>query len=252
MSNSITHCIRPASFEQHQEIPCGKPTFSPFTWCRECRDMIADKQAVLDAERRNTGVCWCYECNPEDQNHRMFVCPICGNKRCPLAASHLEICSFSSKSGQEGSLYSKDQLPPEESTQPKIELIPTQLPEVVSRSENPYDVIKDDGVRLLVRLHPICNLERKSTQERQWASWVQEREAVAVDASAVENLSSDWLRWLVRMTMVARRLDPKHEFVIVGASKHFLDIEEYIYGKEKAEDAKIPLIHVEHLDSSWM
>lgn len=36
---------------------------------------------------------------------RMFICPQCGNKRCPRAASHENACSDSNLPGQAGSLY---------------------------------------------------------------------------------------------------------------------------------------------------
>ncbi len=37
--------------------------------------------------------------------YRMFLCPICGNKRCPKATDHRLICTMSDKPGQEGSRY---------------------------------------------------------------------------------------------------------------------------------------------------
>lgn len=36
---------------------------------------------------------------------RMFLCPLCGNKRCPHAKSHLNPCTGSNEPGQPGSLY---------------------------------------------------------------------------------------------------------------------------------------------------
>lgn len=36
---------------------------------------------------------------------RMFLCPTCGNKRCPHATHHEELCSHSNKPGQSGSSY---------------------------------------------------------------------------------------------------------------------------------------------------
>jgi hypothetical protein len=40
----------------------------------------------------------------EDMN-RMFLCPKCGNKRCPRATSHREPCSGSNEPGQLGSRF---------------------------------------------------------------------------------------------------------------------------------------------------
>lgn len=36
---------------------------------------------------------------------RMFVCPDCGNKRCPKATDHLLTCSGTNEPGQGGSRY---------------------------------------------------------------------------------------------------------------------------------------------------
>lgn len=35
----------------------------------------------------------------------MFVCPVCGNKRCPKATDHRLDCTGSNAPGQEGSIY---------------------------------------------------------------------------------------------------------------------------------------------------
>lgn len=37
--------------------------------------------------------------------NRMFLCAICGNKRCPHAADHHNACTGSNEPGQPGSLY---------------------------------------------------------------------------------------------------------------------------------------------------
>lgn len=36
---------------------------------------------------------------------RMFLCPTCGNKRCPHATDHRELCTNSNDTGQQGSRY---------------------------------------------------------------------------------------------------------------------------------------------------
>ncbi len=70
--------------------------------------------------------CWCFECRrdipvseSEDFSRRfgglaitegmgkMFLCPICGNKRCPRATDHREPCSGSNDPGQQGSRYGR-------------------------------------------------------------------------------------------------------------------------------------------------
>ena len=35
----------------------------------------------------------------------MFLCSVCGNKRCPHAANHRLACTHSNEPGQKGSLY---------------------------------------------------------------------------------------------------------------------------------------------------
>lgn len=54
--------------------------------------------------------CWCYQCLDEPSMgplspalQRMIVCPQCGNKRCPRAASHDNACSGSNDPGLDGS-----------------------------------------------------------------------------------------------------------------------------------------------------
>lgn len=58
----------------------------------------------------------CYFCAKERDNRspvgrnfwtisRMYVCPICGNKRCPKATYHVFNCTRSNEPGQQGSRY---------------------------------------------------------------------------------------------------------------------------------------------------
>jgi uncharacterized protein YlaI len=64
--------------------------------------------------------CGCYNCTKErvEARHRtpkalswhpdlmrMFLCPKCGNKRCPHATDHRLECTGSNEPGQKGSLY---------------------------------------------------------------------------------------------------------------------------------------------------
>ena len=65
--------------------------------------------------------CYCWECrkdhvvfklneeslkfNITEGMNRVFLCPVCGNKRCPRATSHREPCSGSNEPGQLGSRY---------------------------------------------------------------------------------------------------------------------------------------------------
>ena len=64
--------------------------------------------------------CWCFECRKDipvrpdlpgflltEGMTRMFLCPQCGNKRCPRATDHREPCSGSNDPGQLGSRYGR-------------------------------------------------------------------------------------------------------------------------------------------------
>jgi hypothetical protein len=70
-------------------------------WCFECRrdipvaDMRASANTLPGLQRS-----WFTE-----GNTRMFLCPECGNKRCPRATDHREPCSGSNDAGQLGSRY---------------------------------------------------------------------------------------------------------------------------------------------------
>ena len=41
----------------------------------------------------------------EERATRMIVCSICGNKRCPKATDHENVCTGSNERGQPGSIY---------------------------------------------------------------------------------------------------------------------------------------------------
>jgi len=63
--------------------------------------------------------CWCYNCNENTYIEssgifaggipynltRMILCPKCGNKRCPRATDHRNVCTGKNDPGQEGSNY---------------------------------------------------------------------------------------------------------------------------------------------------
>lgn len=60
--------------------------------------------------------CWhCYRVASEEGRLRngafpvMWVCPTCGNKRCPKASHHGNTCTGSNEPGQIGSVYGSDQ-----------------------------------------------------------------------------------------------------------------------------------------------
>ena len=49
--------------------------------------------------------CECQKCNPDLYGMKMFICPRCGNKRCPHATDHELACTNSNEIGQKGSEY---------------------------------------------------------------------------------------------------------------------------------------------------
>ena len=66
--------------------------------------------------------CWCWSCRKDipvydvaqgplsgriitEGMTRMFLCPECGNKRCPRATDHRESCTGSNEPDQQGSRY---------------------------------------------------------------------------------------------------------------------------------------------------
>lgn len=58
-------------------------------------------------------MCFCYTCDRLQRDRgeipsftfRMNLCPECGNKRCPKATHHDNLCTHSNEPGQHGSLY---------------------------------------------------------------------------------------------------------------------------------------------------
>lgn len=74
-------------------------------------ERVSDAGSVSDARQ-----CCCYVCLskipvPDDPLGRnraqmyMVTCPKCGNKRCPHATYHAELCTNSNEPGQPGSRY---------------------------------------------------------------------------------------------------------------------------------------------------
>lgn len=47
----------------------------------------------------------CFREKGGKMNVRMFLCPVCGNKRCPTATDHRHACTHSNEPGQPGSDY---------------------------------------------------------------------------------------------------------------------------------------------------
>ena len=58
---------------------------------------------ILNQEPPN---CTCFRCDGyPGLRQRMYLCALCGNKRCPHATDHRYDCTNSNEPGQEGSVY---------------------------------------------------------------------------------------------------------------------------------------------------
>ena len=58
---------------------------------------------ILNQEPPN---CTCFRCDGSPGlRQRMYLCALCGNKRCPHATDHRYDCTNSNEPGQEGSVY---------------------------------------------------------------------------------------------------------------------------------------------------
>jgi hypothetical protein len=62
---------------------------------------VARVLSVRAAEAaRDEPDCGCWECDVDEHGRRMFVCEVCGNKRCPHATDHRNSCTSSNDVGQ--------------------------------------------------------------------------------------------------------------------------------------------------------
>jgi len=74
----------------------------------ECSGCIATARICAELAVRSPVIpdCWCRTCRPLTVTDMRFVaCPECGNKRCPHANDHRNVCTGSNEPGQEGSAY---------------------------------------------------------------------------------------------------------------------------------------------------
>ena len=81
----------------------------------QCKNIASELIAIRD----QMVSCPCHECVKNNNRPRnifgietpadamyMVVCPTCGNKRCPHANDHRNLCTGSNATGQPGSYYS--------------------------------------------------------------------------------------------------------------------------------------------------
>lgn len=65
--------------------------------CYRCTLELVEREPLAEAEKLFGLV--------DPRTARMFLCALCGNKRCPHAADHRLTCTRSNAPGQPGSLY---------------------------------------------------------------------------------------------------------------------------------------------------
>lgn len=63
--------------------------------CHRCANEAYEKLTVEQQEKVRFSL----------EFQRMFLCPTCGNKRCPKASDHRLDCTGSNEAGQKGSIY---------------------------------------------------------------------------------------------------------------------------------------------------
>jgi hypothetical protein len=71
-------------------------------------DDLADEKALWASQFKLSEEADCIRCFREAGGFlkvRMFLCPKCGNKRCPKATDHSLKCTNSNEPGQKGSHY---------------------------------------------------------------------------------------------------------------------------------------------------
>lgn len=56
----------------------------------EVRELLASNARAAPQVKQ---FCACRACNPQMVGRMMFICPTCGDKRCPHAADHRDLCA---------------------------------------------------------------------------------------------------------------------------------------------------------------
>lgn len=138
-----------AQCQSQDELVCGDWSAGRYAWALTDvepfeRPIVAKGKrgwwglptVLIDSHRGRDRVCGCHRCTMElverepwdtqarqeggsvvgfidPRVNRMFLCAICGNKRCPHAADHRLACTGSNAPGQPGSLYEDAPTPPQ-------------------------------------------------------------------------------------------------------------------------------------------
>lgn len=69
---------------------------------------LSDEKKLWSAQFKLAEEADCIDCFRKSGGFlrvRMFLCPSCGNKRCPKATDHRLACTNSNEPGQKGSIY---------------------------------------------------------------------------------------------------------------------------------------------------
>jgi anti-anti-sigma regulatory factor len=97
--------------------------------------------------------------------------------------------------------------------------------------DTPYTIEQIGPERAIVRFAKFCDHERSGQYEKQLSALVETHDCIACDLSQTQSMKSDWLRWLCRMTLKAKKLDK--EFVMVGVSESIKDLADVLAIEDK-------------------
>lgn len=81
-----------AEFERVRDLTWPAPPVQVDCWCITCEAMVLEARTMNGDQDA-----WA--------DARFIVCPICGNKRCPRANHHDNLCTGSNATGQAGSAW---------------------------------------------------------------------------------------------------------------------------------------------------
>lgn len=81
----------------------------------------------------------------------------------------------------------------------------------------PFRIEQLDGKRAVVQFAPICDHARTKEHEDNLSQLVERADIVAADLSGTTSISSDWLRWLGRLTIKAQQTGKV--FAVIGMNE---------------------------------
>lgn len=129
---------------------------------------------------------WCIRCT--GRLRMMCLCPTCGNKRCPKATYHANLCSGSNEPGQPGSDYTAPPQQPAERVEPVVPI--DEFGRVVSERATVAKLTAElESMRITVRA-AMAAVELQDSELRKRRVRIRELEAahVAIDAKTCGEL----------------------------------------------------------------